>query len=412
MSKITVIDSKPGKGKTSFAIQMMKERYDDKFIYITPFLNECERIRESCENRYFLEPNAKSGKGSKLKHFNELLKEGKNIASTHALFSNINQETVDALKQENYTLILDETMNILEELKITKKDLNYLFQVNAIKFDESTKKLTWIDDEYDDLGKFADVKNACKFGDVYLIDNKLCYWLFPVEIFNLFNEVYIMTYMHKGQIMSYYLDLYNVEYDVKSVQFSHTIGFGNMKQNIYELIDYTKEDNMIYKDLINIYEGSLNRIENKKTDFSKSYYINDKKNNKEKIERLKKNLINYFINITKGKGEDNAWTVFKDFQNLLKGKGYTKGFIEFNIRATNKYKNKKNLAYCCNVYLNPEHKKLFKANGIEVDENYYALDKLIQWLFRSQLRDNLPINIYIPSSRMRELLIKWIHNEM
>ena len=161
MSKITVIDSKPGKGKTSFAIQMMKERYDDKFIYITPFLNECERIRESCENRYFLEPNAKSGKGSKLKHFNELLKEGKNIASTHALFSNINQETVDALKQENYTLILDETMNILEELKITKKDLNYLFQVNAVKFDENTKKLTWIDDEYDDLGKFADVKNAC-----------------------------------------------------------------------------------------------------------------------------------------------------------------------------------------------------------------------------------------------------------
>ena len=79
MSKITVIDSKPGKGKTSFAIQMMKERYDDKFIYITPFLNECERIRESCENRYFLEPNAKSGKGSKLKHFNELLKEGKII---------------------------------------------------------------------------------------------------------------------------------------------------------------------------------------------------------------------------------------------------------------------------------------------------------------------------------------------
>ena len=309
MSKITVIDSKPGKGKTSFAIQMMKERYDDKFIYITPFLNECERIRESCENRYFLEPNAKLGKGSKLKHFNELLKEGKNIASTHALFSNINQETIDALKQENYTLILDETMNILEELKITKKDLNYLFQVNAIKFDESTKKLTWIDDEYDDLGKFADVKNACKFGDVYLIDNKLCYWLFPVEIFNLFNEVYIMTYMHKGQIMSYYLDLYNVEYDVKSVQFSHTIGFGNMKQNIYELIDYTKEDNMIYKDLINIYEGSLNRIENKKTDFSKSYYINDKKNNKEKIERLKKNLINYFKNVAKGEGEDNAWTV-------------------------------------------------------------------------------------------------------
>ena len=409
---ITIIDSKPGKGKTSYAIQMMCDEYNKKFIYITPFLNECERIKESCDNRYFFEPNTKMGKGSKLRHFNELLKEGNNIASTHALFSNINQETVDALKKHKYTLILDETMNILEELKITKKDLNYLFQVNAIEFNETTKKLKWIDDEYDDLGKFADIKNACKFGDVYLIDNKLCYWLFPVEIFDLFEEVYIMTYMHKGQIMTYYLDLYNVKYDVKSVEFLYTFDFGKGDEDIYKLVDYVKEGNSIYKDLINIYEGPLNKIENKKTDFSKTYYINDKKNNKEKIMKLQKNLVNYFINIVKGKGEDNGWTVFKDFQSYLKGRGYTKGFIEFNIRATNKYRHKKNLAYCCNVYLNPEHKKLFRANNIEIDENYYALDKIIQWIFRSQLRDGLPINIYVPSSRMRELLVKWINNNM
>lgn len=409
---ITIIDSKPGKGKTSYAIQMMCDEYNKKFIYITPFLDECQRIKESCDNRYFFEPNTKMGKGSKLRHFNELLKEGNNIASTHALFSNINQETVDALKKHKYTLILDETMNILEELKITKKDLNYLFQVNAIEFNETTKKLKWIDDEYDDLGKFADIKNACKFGDVYLIDNKLCYWLFPVEIFDLFEEVYIMTYMHKGQIMTYYLDLYNVKYDIKSVEFLYTFDLGRGDENIYKLVDYVKEDNSIYKDLINIYEGSLNKIENKKTDFSKTYYINDKKNNKEKITRLKKNLVNYFRKIVKGKSEENAWTVFKDFKKLCSGNSYTKGFIEFNVRATNKYRHKKNLAYCCNVYLNPEHKKLFRANNIEIDENYYALDKLIQWIFRSQLRDGLPINIYIPSSRMRELLNKWIDNKM
>ena len=409
---ITIIDSKPGKGKTSYAIQMMCDEYNKKFIYITPFLDECERIKESCDNRYFFEPNTKMGKGSKLRHFNELLKEGNNIASTHALFSNINQETVDALKKHKYTLILDETMNILEELKITKKDLNYLFQVNAIEFNETTKKLKWLDDEYDDLGKFADIKNACKFGDVYLIDNKLCYWLFPVEIFDLFEEVYIMTYMHKGQIMTYYLDLYNVKYDIKSVEFLYTFDLGSGDEDIYKLVDYVKEDNSIYRDLINIYEGSLNKIENRKTDFSKTYYINDKKNNKEKITRLKKNLVNYFRKIVKGKSEENAWTVFKDFKKLCSGNSYTKGFIEFNVRATNKYRHKKNLAYCCNVYLNPEHKKLFRANNIEIDENYYALDKLIQWIFRSQLRDGLPINIYIPSSRMRELLNKWIDNKM
>ena len=57
-------------------------------------------------------------------------------------------------------------------------------------------------------------------------------------------------------------------------------------------------------------------------------------------------------------------------------------------------------------------KKLFSYNNINVDEDYYALDKLIQWIFRSQLRDELPINIYIPSSRMRELLTKWMDGEL
>ena len=51
MSKITVIDSPCGYGKTSFAIQMMKNREDDKFVYITPFLPEIERVINACDNK-------------------------------------------------------------------------------------------------------------------------------------------------------------------------------------------------------------------------------------------------------------------------------------------------------------------------------------------------------------------------
>ena len=152
----------------------------------------------------------------------------------------------------------------------------------------------------------------------------------------------------------------------------------------------------------------MNRIENKKTDFSKSYYINDKKNNKEKIERLKKNLINYFKNAAKGKGEDNAWTVFKDFQSLLKGKGYTKGFVDCSARSTNEYKHKQNLAYLCNRYYSPVIKNFFIDKGVDIDEDEWALSELIQWMFRSCIREIKPINMYIPSSRMRNLLIKWL----
>lgn len=410
--KITIIDSKPGKGKTSYAIQMMQENYEKKYIYITPFLDEVKRIIKNCDNRYFVQPNPKHGKGSKLNHFNKLLSEGMNVASTHALFSNINKDTIEALKSNKYTLVLDETMNVIEELKITKKDLNYLFQVEAIKLNEQTKKLTWIDEEYDDIGKFADVKNACKFGDLYLIDGKLCYWLFPIDVFNYFEDVYIMTYMHQGQIQTYYLDMYKTKYDIKSVEYKGTEGIGTCKRDVYKLTEYVKEDNSMYKDLINIYDGRLNMLENKKTDFSKTYFINDKKNNKEKIKKLKGNLVNYFRKMVKGKSNDNMWTVYKDFKSLCQGDSYTKGYIECNVRATNVFRHKKHLAYCCNMYLNPEHKKLFKNNNVEVNEEYFALDKIVQWIFRSQLRDDKPIDIYIPSSRMRDLLCKWMNNEM
>ena len=81
-----------------------------------------------------------------------------------------------------------------------------------------------------------------------------------------------------------------------------------------------------------------------------------------------------------------------------------------NARATNEYKHKKNLAYCINVFNNPVLNSFFINKGVTIDEDTYALSELIQWVFRSQLRDNKPINIYIPSERMRNLFIDWLNN--
>ena len=77
--KITVVDSPPGAGKTSYAIQFMKEEIFDKFIFITPFLTELDRIENECDNREFKKPNERLGTGSKKNHFYELFKEENNI---------------------------------------------------------------------------------------------------------------------------------------------------------------------------------------------------------------------------------------------------------------------------------------------------------------------------------------------
>lgn len=53
-------------------------------------------------------------------------------------------------------------------------------------------------------------------------------------------------------------------------------------------------------------------------------------------------------------------------------------------------------------------KLLQKKKGVNIDEETWALSELIQWLFRSAIREENKINIYIPSKRMRSLLQEWL----
>ena len=128
------------------------------------------------------------------------------------------------------------------------------------------------------------------------------------------------------------------------------------------------------------------------------------------MKQIKNNVYNFFHNVTKTSTKENLWTTFTDYKDLIKGKGYAKGFLPCNARAVNMYRECNALAYTVNRYFNPCIKNFFLTNGIRVEEDQYALSELIQWIFRSALRDGNEITIYLPSKRMRELLTDWIKN--
>ena len=97
--RICVVDSYPGSGKTSYAIQKINQLSDDvKVIYITPYLGEVQRIIDSCPDRNFVQPDAKIGTGSKMRHLIDLVNDGTNIVSTHALFTNTDDADMDAIR--------------------------------------------------------------------------------------------------------------------------------------------------------------------------------------------------------------------------------------------------------------------------------------------------------------------------
>ena len=79
-----------------------------------------------------------------------------------------------------------------------------------------------------------------------------------------------------------------------------------------------------------------------------------------------------------------------------------------NSRATNKYRDRASVVYPVNRYLNPFVKNFFTSNHIAIDEEGFALSEMLQFIWRSAIRDGHEIWIYIPSIRMRRLLKEWI----
>lgn len=392
-----VCDTIMGAGKTESAITLMNQDKESRYVFITPYLDEVERIKKCCSEREFRDPQSK-GRG-KLDNLHYLLSAKENIASTHALFETYNDRTIELIEGGGYKLILDEVFQAVQTIKISPKDLQML-QNEMIEIDQ-TCRVRWIKDDYE--GRFEDLRDMCMTGNVILYNDCLLLWKFPIEVFRAFDEVIILTYMFDAQVQKYYFDVNGI--DVQKI--------GTVRENgVYHFCDIPHMPAYVktLPDKIHIIEDEkLNRIGETRSSLSVTWYNKARASKGQPlIKQLRNNLENLFRNKLGSPSDKNLWTTFKDYQNLLKGKGYTKSFLSYNVRATNAYRNRNCLAYCVNVYYNPLLKNYFQDQGVEVREDEYALSEMIQWVWRSAIRDGKEIWIYIPSRRMRELFQDWL----
>ena len=395
---VTIIDSPCGRGKTTYAINYINERPSDNFVYITPFLKEVERVidktRFNGTDKRFVQP-ANLGNG-KMDSLINLFHNNKDIASTHSLFSNCSQSVADNIRIGHYTLILDEVMSVVEVLsEINSSDIQTMLDAGLIVINPKTRQMIWVKDDYNGH-KFADIKKRCENNNIYVVNNVAIIWTFPVEIFEAFDDVIICTYMFDCQIQKYYYDMYNVAYTKKSIVNG-------------ELVDYIEQKDSL--DKLHILDNhKINHVGDGKYDLSKSWYEKHKSN----LKVLQNNIYNYVSYLspilagTKVKSKDVIWTTFKDYKTKLKGKGYANSFIPCNSRATNEYMNSFVVVYPINIFVNPIVKQFFTNNGVEIDEDGYALSELIQFIYRSRIRQNQHIYCYIPSVRMRSLLYNYM----
>lgn len=415
VSSITILDSIMGSGKSTYLSNHINSNSSQKYIIVLPLLSECHRfaqtvptsdkeptkpltngfgqveVRQDNPNAScllhmnFKHPQtSRQADGAKIHDLGRLLTAGHNIVCTHALFSSITDDLYPLLA--DYNLIIDEALNTFEEYEDIDKDT--LGDDNQSWFTISKDNV--ITFNYQQFGvNIGFIKNHKEW--IELSDSKRLLWSgasvilkgFDTKIFNYTKSNLLCTYQYKGSMLDFYLNLHT------SLDINVTTLSTNMNPSTL-------------KPLITIIQGEdMNSVGN--TLLSN----NALKKDKTLHEELNDNLEIFFAHT---KPCDRLYTCFKRDIKHYNPK-YLNQQLAFNTRATNEYADATRIAFLVDLYLSPELAHLNDGLSNKVDKDMYALNHMIQFIWRSAIRRGQPITLYIPSKRMRTLLLNWLDDQ-
>ena len=432
-----VVDSAMGTGKSTWAINHVKNNLGKTWLYVTPFITEVERVSRETGITPVVDEGDES---SKIKYARSLIKAGQSLVVTHSLFVLLNQ--ADLLALSEYDIIVDETLPVTKLIPISSAEVKLLFKEGFLSVTEELKGASKLKlstpDKYKKtkLGRFM-TSYFDNGGELFLSDNNILAMLLPEFFFKKHTRVTVLTYNFDNTELDCYFDLKQIPVTKKSVVNG-------------ELVEYKQTNGERFRDLITVIDHKkLNETEaNKNQRFTKAWYS---RRTKKELDALRNNLYNFFRHQAKTKPEQNLWTVFSnnemfeymsdsdgaqwmmtkrcskpELKEVLTQHPYNqigrepivdnseasqkrKCFIPLNAKGTNIYGDRTALAYMVNLNLNPATKLFFQSTIDRApSDDVFALNMMTQWLFRGAVRNGEPMTVYLPSKKMRHLLLKWL----
>lgn len=432
-SNIKVIDSIMGSGKTQGMFKYIREYPNKKYLYISPLLSEVGdgnknmdgRIQQALPELNFIAPRNKGrGKANTLKN---LIREGKNVASTHSLFKQFDIELVDLLLEQDYVLIIDEAVDCIKKYTGVKKgDIKILSDSKAIDVDPRTGRVSWLGDGLEDDHKYTEVRELSRLGNLFKYGEKFLIWEYSDRLLKGLSEVYIMTYMFRGSVMYSWLTINevpwcyadNAKFDLKcskaikesikdNIEFIYSPKLKRLRKdpsftprtfswNKYNQASYTE-----LKEIKKVFESVVKRCGAKTGDVFWTTYKG--------VERKDEDEGNDYIkNVISGNGFSRAKSIEDDEGNVVKK---IEPFLAYNTKATNDYQDYWLVLYGVNLNKKPEELNYIKDRcDIEFDNDTYALSEMVQFVWRSRIRKGEPIKLFILSERMEKLFKEWLYS--
>lgn len=421
---VEILDGIMGSSKTTNVLKWIDANcHTEKFIYVSPLKSEVDsdgRIQRDLDIAKFHSPSDEDF-DTKSEHLLELLQKGVNVSCTHSLYLLMSRKHFNEIKKQGYIVIIDEELGVIDSYDTYSQfDLDSLIDLGCVTKQESDGMLLWVrEDENFDKSSHAyhKFKRHVENGIIYSTKRKntMMVTQLPIKLFTVAKRTIIITYMFEGNILSSFLKLKGIKY----------IPFTDVQIN-------TVSKSKI-KELITLYEpkNKWKKVETFK--LSNTWYTSNGKGNasNDDIDFLQK-FIECFARQTECNYKDLMFTFpkYRKWDTIPRGGAKRKlikpkrlidrtdedGVVEkcwiaTQTRATNDYAHKTHLIQLFNRYPNISVKSYLTDYGSDVDDNVFALSELVQWIWRSAIRNSKPITLCIASPRMKELFLNWLNDK-
>lgn len=413
---IHVVDMIMGAGKTESAITYMNEHPDKRYLYVTPFLDETERVVRSCSELNFIMPSNHIPEYgyAKHNHLRSLAHQRRNVAMTHALFLMIDDITARAIVDSGYTIIIDEVVDVFEEVSASVQDIQMLVDSGYLerfggssnfeyfKPGEQADHYNGVFNKFFDKARNGQIVQTNGWKDGHPV--KYGFWQVNRNLFTLSDEIFILTYLFDGMPMKGFLEVSKLPYDY--------LGTRKCDDGKYRFCEHGVMPPYVghLREMVHVCDReSINRIGDAPSALSSSWTDAAVENGNLAV--LERHIHTFFRrHVPADIGSDKQmWSVFLAAKDRISSKTASKkNFVVFNSKATNIYGDRAALAYCVNVYHNPSLPTYLRHVGVRLSWSKYAVAVMVQWVWRSRIRNGQEIWLYLPSRRMRNLFLKWM----
>ncbi|MGB3213024.1 MAG: hypothetical protein WBB19_20145 [Desulforhopalus sp.] len=427
---VTVIDAVMGTGKSTWAIQRIKKDIDRRTIVVLPYNDEVDRYANdlgSDLNVVALGEEYVDAKNSETKTFAfvDALKYADCIAITHSLFEgHINGEILELIREGEWHIVIDETISVFQEKKgLDKQDIQGFVEdgiATVEVIDTGVSKLVlnaMMYDNYMELDRTTTkigIVKLLRTRDFFMVDTEgakdfYSFSMSPTWI-DSFVSVMILTYLFKNSDMDYWLRIHS--YTVEHLELLREGEGGPIVQG--HPGTYSGKS---FRDLIAVERpGGRGKV------YGDGFYdLSNTKMSRMSASSPAMVQIRQHLRGFKDRhgiaNEDFMFTCRKDnredfidrLRKLYKSFIGKQNWLAFNTRGTNKWKERHYIYYAVNLFPFPSIEKTIQRYGHDYDKEQFALSAMLQFIWRSAIREGEKITILFQSKRMGDLFEDWLN---